>query len=113
MKDIHFPWLRRIYLPKNNVESVEIFCWLKMPVLEEFNIGLNYVICIDSVRKANWPNFLNLNFLKFRRALQCASRSTPQGRSTPATLQTARRVISMKVIKDTLRQNIADAINAA
>ena len=62
MKDIYFPSLKRIYLPKNNIESVEIFCRMRMPVLGEFNIGLNYVICIDSVRKANWPNFFNLNF---------------------------------------------------
>ena len=62
MREIDFPSLKRIYLPKNNVESVEIFCRVRMPVLEEFNLGLNHVVSIDNVRKANWPNFSYLNF---------------------------------------------------
>ena len=61
MKEINFPCLQQIYLPYNNIESVEVFCWMKMPLLEEFNVGKNNLVSIKNVRKAYWPNFLNFN----------------------------------------------------
>ena len=68
ISEISFDSLRKLNLSGNNIESVEVFHRIRMPLIEELRIfnelnaqNLNYVTDISQLRKIYFPNFNQLS----------------------------------------------------